>query len=211
MAKFLDYTGLSYLWGKITTALASKQNTLTPGTNISISNDTISATDTWRSIRAPIDVGGSYLQELRDKPLMIVGNNISSDISTYSGADYLYINDTQPSDFDTATFSVTANHNTTTTFKSKTLPKGIYICVGCAQFASNATGFRSVSFNVNGANSDNYAFVMPAVSGAKTYTQISMIFNLTQTSNTVVFQGYQNSGTNSNLAVTGMFETIKIL
>lgn len=113
-----------------------------------------------------------------------------------------------PTTLDSQTFSETAIKSQTKALKSKTLDKGIYICVGCAQFASNATGFRSVSFKVNGADSDNYAFVMPAVSGAKTYTQITLLLNLTQTTNTVIFQGYQNSG--SDLLVTGMFESIRI-
>lgn len=300
MAKFLDTSGLTYLWGKITAALNAKANvtdlanvatsgnyndldykpTFSAGTGINIrgsgapgydwdyeieftgdadevdynnSHSGLSATnvedaidelaaekadasslatvattgqysdlsgtptipaDTWR----PVTIFGQRYTGDPSATLkefsLAAGNNINI-VASSTDPSYLDFEisatDTKPSDFDASTFSVTANNNTTTSFKSKTLAKGIYICVGCAQFASNATGFRSVSFNVNGANSDNYAFVMPAVSGAKTYTQISMILNLTQTSNTVVFQGYQNSGVNSNLAVTGMFETIKIL
>ena len=43
MAKYLDDNGLLYVWGKIKTLLAAKQNTLRAGDHISISADTISA------------------------------------------------------------------------------------------------------------------------------------------------------------------------
>lgn len=43
MAKYLDDNGLLYVWGKIKTLLATKQNTLRAGDHISISADTISA------------------------------------------------------------------------------------------------------------------------------------------------------------------------
>ena len=70
MAKFLDDTGLTYLWGKIKTALANKQDTLTAGTNITISNNnTISAKDTKPS-------GGTY------------GSNQTADLA--SGTDWQF-------------------------------------------------------------------------------------------------------------------------
>ena len=157
MAKFLDDTGLSHLWGKITAALGTKQNTLTPGTNVSISNDTISATDTWRPIRAIKDVGGSTVQELRDKTLIITGNNISSDISTYPGADYLYINDTQPNSWhatsetdrtgtDWASTPTTENielpNNSTKSVGTFQLTAGVWIVEVAVNFNSNANGRR---------------------------------------------------------------------
>ena len=40
---YLDKTGLSYFWSKIKAAISGKQDTLTAGTGISISNNTISA------------------------------------------------------------------------------------------------------------------------------------------------------------------------
>lgn len=39
---YLDKKGLAYFWGKIKTALSTKQNNLTPGDGIAIENDTIS-------------------------------------------------------------------------------------------------------------------------------------------------------------------------
>lgn len=40
-SKFLDYSGLSYLWGKLKTLLAGKQDALTAGSNIDITNNVI--------------------------------------------------------------------------------------------------------------------------------------------------------------------------
>ena len=40
---YLNKDGLSYLWGKITTLLNKKQDTLTAGTGITISNNVISS------------------------------------------------------------------------------------------------------------------------------------------------------------------------
>ena len=40
---YLNKDGLSYLWGKITTLLNKKQDTLTAGTGIKISNNVISS------------------------------------------------------------------------------------------------------------------------------------------------------------------------
>ena len=40
---YLNKDGLSYLWGKITTLLNTKQDTLTAGTGITISNNVISS------------------------------------------------------------------------------------------------------------------------------------------------------------------------
>ena len=40
---YLNKDGLSYLWGKITTLLSKKQDTLTAGTGIKISNNVISS------------------------------------------------------------------------------------------------------------------------------------------------------------------------
>ena len=42
MSGFLDKTGLSYLWEKMKSALANKQDKLTPGTGIQIVNGVIS-------------------------------------------------------------------------------------------------------------------------------------------------------------------------
>ena len=40
---YLNKDGLTYLWGKITTLLNKKQDTLTAGTGITISNNVISS------------------------------------------------------------------------------------------------------------------------------------------------------------------------
>lgn len=40
---YLNKDGLSYLWGKITTLLNKKQDTLTAGTGITITNNVISS------------------------------------------------------------------------------------------------------------------------------------------------------------------------
>lgn len=39
MTKFIGSTGLAYLWGKIKSALNTKQNTLVSGTNIKTINN----------------------------------------------------------------------------------------------------------------------------------------------------------------------------
>lgn len=41
--KFLDNNGLTYFWGKLKTLIAGKQNTLTAGNTVSLSNDVISS------------------------------------------------------------------------------------------------------------------------------------------------------------------------
>ena len=53
---YLNETGLAYFWGKIKSALSGKQNTLTPGTGIGITNDTISVTGTYAGSTA---IGGT--------------------------------------------------------------------------------------------------------------------------------------------------------
>ena len=47
---FLDNAGLTYFWGKVKTALAGKQNTITPGEGLEKSGDTIGLTTPTRGI-----------------------------------------------------------------------------------------------------------------------------------------------------------------
>ena len=66
----LTLTGLSYLWTKIkdfvATAILGKQDRLTAGSNVQISNNTISATDTKYTAGAGIDITGNTISVIFD-------------------------------------------------------------------------------------------------------------------------------------------------
>ena len=86
--KYLDYNGLDYFWGKIDD---KKQNKLTPGSNITISGDTISASQpTVNNGRLTIQKNGSNVatftaNQSGNSTANIVVPTKTSDITNDSG------------------------------------------------------------------------------------------------------------------------------
>lgn len=63
MSKYLDNTGVSYLWGKIKTALAGKQDRLTAGPGISITGNQIKATYTTSVLTDDYESGDWHVRK----------------------------------------------------------------------------------------------------------------------------------------------------
>lgn len=57
MTKFIGSTGLAYLWGKVKSALNTKQNTLVSGTNIK----TVNNQSLLGSGNVSIEISGEYI------------------------------------------------------------------------------------------------------------------------------------------------------
>ena len=87
--KYLDETGLRTLWQKIKTIFLTKQDKLTPGTNITISGNKISSTYTYDDTAVKNDIA-SLKTNKQDKltpgtNISISGNTISTNTSVVTG------------------------------------------------------------------------------------------------------------------------------
>jgi len=159
MAKFLDDTGLSYLWSKITAAMP---------------------TVTWRPVMLR---DGSSVVNIRtssdDGALTIVkGSNITfTDAVGNSGQFTINATDTKPGSITNITPSSSKpvdSGGTWTKLEKINLTAGkIYLVTVHAQYENNSTGYRSVGIGGEGGGSDIplgaiFQLTVPAASGAAT-------------------------------------------
>lgn len=68
---FLDNDGLSYFWGKVTSALTGKQNTITAGDGLSKEGDTLSVTTPVRGVVTQAEFD-ALPEEQRNKGLYVI-------------------------------------------------------------------------------------------------------------------------------------------
>ena len=231
MAKFLDTSGLTYLWGKITAALGTKQNTLTPGSNITISNDTISATDTNRAFSIYSDTSGgagpteivssNSKKELRFYAIQSVDNLILTKFTETDDRVVLRITatDTKPtSHSNIGSGTVEATKNAWTNIWSFSLAAGewiIQIAVGWQSSSSansdNGTGYRAIELNDGSASAGSGGYingnVIQAVSGTRTVQQMTCIV---RPSTTTTYTIYAKHNYSSNIYAIPRIRYVKI-
>ena len=94
--------------------------------------------------------------------------------------------------------TVSCANNTVTEVGSITLNIGRYLIIACIDWATNATGFRQVSFgnSINPARSG--ASTTSACSGKETYNQGLEFLTVTNDNTVVKFYGWQDSGSSLN-------------
>lgn len=91
---YIGTVGDYYTKSQVDTLLGGKQNTLTAGSNISISDNTISATDTTYSAGTGLDLTGTTfsVDTTAIQPKLTAGTNISISDNTISATDTTYSN-----------------------------------------------------------------------------------------------------------------------
>ena len=98
----------------------------------------------------------------------------------------------------TTTGTVSCANNTVTEVGSITLDIGRYLIIACIDWATNATGFRQVSFgnSINPARSS--ATTTSACNGKETYNQTLQFLTVVSDSTVVKVYGWQDSGSSLN-------------
>lgn len=222
MAKFLDDTGLSHLWDKIKskfytktetdTLLGNKQDTLTPGTNITISGTTISATDT--NTHRPITVNGTgFLGNNTTTLNFVTGSNIL--LSPSNGSLTISASDTKPHDLIVDSSPAAVNVDSSTSWKIIASFTGLdrdslYLVSVAIQWQSNATGFRGIGISNSVSSADPMGIIfqntVAAANGAATNMTMTTFF--TPTNGEISLVGRQNSG--SSKTCTYRYRFIKL-
>lgn len=155
-------------------------------------------------------VGNGTADNARSNALTVNWNgdvSISGDITV--GGHSSAIGDRQYRNTDTTKASGTTWTSVSTTSVYATLDKGVWLIIGYAEFASNATGVRALRL-YNDTDSLSLAStedVRPAVSGSATRIQSVKTLAVSSTK-TIVLQVYQNSG--STLNVSYGIEAVRI-
>lgn len=108
-----------------------------------------------------------------------------------------------------STGSVSVPNNTPTSVSTVTITKGVWLIIGSADWASNGTGYRQVSFGGDGTNPGRFnTSTANGISGKEAYQQISFVKTCTQSSETLTMHALQNSG--SSLSVYPYAIAVKI-
>lgn len=220
MAKFLDYTGLSYLWGKITAALNAKANVAdlsdvaTSGSYSDLSNVPtegfnmqFDSNGSINAINRPIQLNGVQKQGAATHSAVnfIPGSNVqitSVMNSSATAADWTFsATDTKPHDMVTDSTPAAINVDSSTSWKIITSftaldRDALYLISVALQWQSNATGFRSIGISNSVSSADPIGIIfqntVAAANGAA--TNMTMTAFLTPTNGELSLVGRQNSG-----------------
>lgn len=105
--------------------------------------------------------------------------------------------------------SVSVPNNTPTSVSTVTITKGTWLIIGAADWASNGTGYRQVSFGGDGTNPARQSTTtIDGISGKEAYQQVSLVRTCTQSSETLTMHALQNSG--SSLSIYPYTMAVKI-
>ena len=203
--------------------LSAKQDVLTAGSNISISGNTISATDTKYTAGTNVQISAANVISATDTkytaatatPLMD-GTGAVGTSALYARQDHRHPTDTSRAPVATvSTHNISSNVNVanavdTTIGDTGVQSAGIYLVIVHVSFASNTSGRRRawISSSNTGQEIDRYSqVVISPASGAA--TQMTFTVQQTITANTTWYlRVYQNSG--GTLAVGGGIRVVKI-
>ena len=238
MAKFLDTSGLTYLWGKIMNALNAKANVVdladvatsgsysdlsgvpTEGFNMQFNSD-----GSINAVNRPVQLNGVQKQGAATHTAInfIPGSNIqieTADASnatnwTFSATDTKpnsVITDNTPDPVPIAS-SMSWSCIYTTPIVQATA-NSIWLIYVCGQFPNNTNGFRGVGIGTtnSGATGPGGAIMQQTVApanGAATNILVSTFVSPTQNTNYYIW-ARQNSGDNT-MKITYRYRAVRIL